>query len=340
MLNVPVRHRRRHRAHRGRLRRRGRREHPPQADPGRRLRRQEGRDRDHLHRRDRQDRPQEREPVDHPRRLRRGRAAGAAEDPRGHDRLGAAAGRAASTPTRSSSRSTPRTSCSSAAARSPGSSKIIESRIGQQGRRLRRRHPLASDDATLGELLSQVLPEDLLKFGLIPEFVGRLPVIGAVAEPRPGGARPHPRRAEERAGQAVPEVLRVRGRRARVHRRRARGGRRPGAAAGHRRPRPAGDPRRGAAQRHVRPARAAPTSARCVIDGDDVLEKVNPTLVPARRDAAPAAPPPRRVLKPRPSRSAMDLAAALAYLDEHINLERSRPVASRRLHARAHASGS
>ncbi len=61
-----VRHRRRHRAHRGRLRRRGRREHPAQADPGRRLRRQEGRDRHHLHRRDRQDRPQEREPVDHP----------------------------------------------------------------------------------------------------------------------------------------------------------------------------------------------------------------------------------------------------------------------------------
>ena len=26
-----------------------------------------------------------------------------------------------------------------------------------------------------------MLPEDLLKFGLIPEFVGRLPVIGAVA---------------------------------------------------------------------------------------------------------------------------------------------------------------
>ena len=89
-----VRDRRRHRAHRGRLRRRGRREHPPQADPGRRLRRQEGRDRHHLHRRDRQDRPQGREPVDHARRLRRRRAAGAAEDPRGHHRVGAAAGRA------------------------------------------------------------------------------------------------------------------------------------------------------------------------------------------------------------------------------------------------------
>ena len=30
-------------------------------------------------------------------------------------------------------------------------------------------------------MLSEVLPEDLLKFGLIPEFIGRLPVIGAVA---------------------------------------------------------------------------------------------------------------------------------------------------------------
>ena len=89
----PLRDRRRHGADRGRLRRRGRREHPPEADPGRRLRRQEGGDRDHLHRRDRQDRAQGRQPVDHARRLRRGRAAGAAEDPRGHHRLGAAAGR-------------------------------------------------------------------------------------------------------------------------------------------------------------------------------------------------------------------------------------------------------
>ena len=88
-----VRDRRRDRAHRGGLCRRGRREHPAQADPGGRLRRQEGRDRDHLHRRDRQDRPQVREPVDHPGRLRRGRAAGAAEDPRGDHRERPAAGR-------------------------------------------------------------------------------------------------------------------------------------------------------------------------------------------------------------------------------------------------------
>ena len=89
-----VRDRRRDRADGGRLRRRGRREHPAEADPGGRLRRQEGRDGDHLHRRGRQDRAQGRQPVDHARRLGRGRPAGAAEDPRGHHRVGAAAGRA------------------------------------------------------------------------------------------------------------------------------------------------------------------------------------------------------------------------------------------------------
>ena len=76
------------------LRRRGRREHPPEAHPGGRLRHQEGRDRDHLHRRGGQDRAEGGQPVDHARRLRRGRPAGAAQDPRGHGRLGAAPGRA------------------------------------------------------------------------------------------------------------------------------------------------------------------------------------------------------------------------------------------------------
>ncbi|WP_099158681.1 ATP-dependent protease ATP-binding subunit ClpX [Virgibacillus ndiopensis] len=35
-------------------------------------------------------------------------------------------------------------------------------------------------DLEMGELLSKVLPEDLLRYGLIPEFIGRLPVIGAL----------------------------------------------------------------------------------------------------------------------------------------------------------------
>ena len=61
------------------------------------------------------------EPVDHPRRLRRRRAAGPPQDPRGHDGFGSAAGRAQASRTRSSSRSTRPTSCSSAAVPSPAS---------------------------------------------------------------------------------------------------------------------------------------------------------------------------------------------------------------------------
>jgi ATP-dependent Clp protease ATP-binding subunit ClpX len=34
----------------------------------------------------------------------------------------------------------------------------------------------------LGELLRTVQPEDMLKFGLIPELVGRLPVIATMEE--------------------------------------------------------------------------------------------------------------------------------------------------------------
>ncbi len=36
------------------------------------------------------------------------------------------------------------------------------------------------EEHSIGEILSNVLPEDLLKFGLIPEFVGRLPVVATL----------------------------------------------------------------------------------------------------------------------------------------------------------------
>ncbi len=39
-----------------------------------------------------------------------------------------------------------------------------------------------SDKATEGELLTQAEPEDLIKFGLIPEFIGRLPVVATLTE--------------------------------------------------------------------------------------------------------------------------------------------------------------
>ena len=40
----------------------------------------------------------------------------------------------------------------------------------------------AQDERRTGEIFRTVEPEDLLKFGLIPEFVGRLPVVGTLHE--------------------------------------------------------------------------------------------------------------------------------------------------------------
>ncbi|MGQ9668652.1 MAG: ATP-dependent Clp protease ATP-binding subunit ClpX [Desulfosoma sp.] len=40
----------------------------------------------------------------------------------------------------------------------------------------------SKDERNIGETLCQVQPEDLIKFGLIPEFVGRLPVIATLGE--------------------------------------------------------------------------------------------------------------------------------------------------------------
>ncbi len=40
----------------------------------------------------------------------------------------------------------------------------------------------SADDRRIGAILQEVEPEDLLKFGLIPEFVGRLPVIATLED--------------------------------------------------------------------------------------------------------------------------------------------------------------
>jgi len=60
-----------------------------------------------------------------------------------------------------------------------GLDQIIESRIGHKGMGF---HATVKSkiEKDPGEMFAQVMPEDLLKFGMIPEFVGRLPMIGAV----------------------------------------------------------------------------------------------------------------------------------------------------------------
>src|SRR6202162_3692849 len=60
-----------------------------------------------------------------------------------------------------------------------GLDKIIESRLGNHGVGFRADIRRAQDK-NVGEILGKVLPEDLLKYGLIPEFVGRLPVLTSV----------------------------------------------------------------------------------------------------------------------------------------------------------------
>ncbi|MFM7068208.1 MAG: ATP-dependent Clp protease ATP-binding subunit ClpX [Actinomycetes bacterium] len=60
-----------------------------------------------------------------------------------------------------------------------GLDKQIEQRVGKRGVGFGAEIRTPSERAE-GELFAQVLPEDLLKFGLIPEFVGRLPVLAVV----------------------------------------------------------------------------------------------------------------------------------------------------------------
>ena len=40
----------------------------------------------------------------------------------------------------------------------------------------------SAEEPNIGELLTDVEPEDLIKYGLIPEFVGRLPVVATLDE--------------------------------------------------------------------------------------------------------------------------------------------------------------
>ena len=56
-----------------------------------------------------------------------------------------------------------------------GLEKIIESRIGKKSIGFQA-EVAGKEKKGVGELLRQVLPEDFVKFGLIPEFIGRVPI--------------------------------------------------------------------------------------------------------------------------------------------------------------------
>ena len=171
-----------------------------------------------------------------------------------------------------------------------GIEKIIERRAGAKGvgfgadiRRV--------EDKDLGNLLGKLMPEDLHKFGLIPEFIGRLPVVGVVdqldqdalvkilVEPRNALVKQYQKFFELEnveleftadalqaiAAQAILRATGARGLRAILEE----------------------------VLLNVMYDLPSRTDVeRCVIDADVVLEKVNPTLVP--RTAAPRVARPRR----------------------------------------------
>ena len=58
---------------------------------------------------------------------------------------------------------------------------IIHGRIGVKGMGFGA-EIRSKEEKSIGEVLRHVQPEDLLKFGMIPEFVGRLPVIATLSE--------------------------------------------------------------------------------------------------------------------------------------------------------------
>ena len=69
-----------------------------------------------------------------------------------------------------------------------GLEKIIGRRVGKKSLGFRTTDESAGEEAPAVarkrnfELLSEIQPEDLIKFGLIPEFVGRLPVVGVLED--------------------------------------------------------------------------------------------------------------------------------------------------------------
>ncbi|MEM6708193.1 MAG: AAA family ATPase, partial [Pseudomonadota bacterium] len=63
-----------------------------------------------------------------------------------------------------------------------GLDKVIQDRSDKSGIGFNAQVKGDEDRLTIGETLRQVEPEDLIKYGLIPEFVGRLPVVATLEE--------------------------------------------------------------------------------------------------------------------------------------------------------------
>ena len=96
-----------------------------------------------------------------------------------------------------------------------GLDKVIQARVGKNGL------GFGADVRSISEktgdnVFGEVMPEDLLKFGLIPEFIGRLPVLTSVRSLDRDALVRDPHRAPQRVRAPVPAPVRARRRRAGV----------------------------------------------------------------------------------------------------------------------------
>ena len=94
-----------------------------------------------------------------------------------------------------------------------GLDKVIERRVGKKTLGFKAEVKSTKNRAR-ASLLEQLEPEDLIKYGLIPEFVGRLPVVGTLHELDKAALVQILDAAAELPRQAVPEAVRVREREA------------------------------------------------------------------------------------------------------------------------------
>lgn len=131
-----------------------------------------------LHRRNRQNLPQERKRLHHARRRRRGRAAGASEILEGTVcNIPPKGGR--KHPDQQYLRVDTRNILFICGGAFVGLDKIIARRT--ESKVLGFNSDAAADPKSEAEILAKVQPEDLVKFGFIPEFIGRLPVVCSLA---------------------------------------------------------------------------------------------------------------------------------------------------------------
>lgn len=63
-----------------------------------------------------------------------------------------------------------------------GLDKIVQGRVGSKAMGFDTQHNVRQDEVSLSELLRDTQPEDLVHFGMIPEFIGRLPMVAVLDE--------------------------------------------------------------------------------------------------------------------------------------------------------------